>query len=213
MKYHFLAFLILIISCNSTAQKDYSIDRLPKIIIKNDFVTSINGINLEKYEIEAEDLELYLQEVEEFKEAHLLCLAADECDVALLKKLLDRGNDPNIKCDGDDVITNVAFCNENPVELTKLLLEKGADINGSDQDNDSFLSYAISWDNFELVDFLLTKEIYKSQKDETLGCFPIHSCQSVEMLQKLQKANFEVNVVCDNGRNLLHFIDVKQQTN
>lgn len=114
----------------------------------------------------------------------------------------------NFKCEeADDVITNLAFCQENGVKLTELLLKSGANINGADEDNDSFLSYAISNDNLELVDYLIANGANPTQRDtnRNMGCLPIHGCESLEMLKKLETAGFETNVTCDNGRNLLHF--------
>jgi ankyrin repeat protein len=144
----------------------------------------------------------------------LLCLAVDECDEELIKRTIDKGVDVNFKCNasdegeiGDDVIINAAFCKENAVRLTELLLSKGANINGADEDNSSFLSYAIMADNIKLVEFIMTKgpDLFQKDINRNMGCLPIHSVKSLKMLQLLIEKGIEINQSCDNGRNLLHF--------
>ncbi len=58
-----------------------------------------------------------------------------------------------------------------------------------------------------LVKYLIQKGADKIQRDtnRNMGCLPIHGCESVEMLKLLQSNGFEINLQCDNGRNLLHF--------
>lgn len=88
-----------------------------------------------------------------------------------------------------------------------MLLSKGANINGADEDNDSFLSYAISYDNIKLVEFLIDKGADRMQRDTNrkMGCLPVHGVESVEMLELLIAKGFEINQICNNGRNILHF--------
>lgn len=164
---------------------------------------SIEGIDVSKYELDVENFD-----VEEVTKNHLLCLATEECDEELVIELIEKGADVSFKCeDVDDVITNLAFCKENGVKLAELLLSKGANINGADEDNDSFLSYAISNDNLKLAEFLIDKGADRMQRDtnRNMGCLPVHGVESVEMLELLISKGFEVNQLCDNGRNLMHF--------
>ena len=138
--------------------------------------------------------------------------ASDVCskyDEELIKELLEKGADAYCKCDGvDDVITNLAYCEEKAVALTDLFLKYGGRINSADEDNASFLAYAISNDNLELVDYLLARGASKTQRDtnRNMGCLPIHGCESLSMLKKLEEGGFDLNATCDNGRNLLHFV-------
>ncbi len=164
---------------------------------------SFDGIDLSEYELDVQYLDIKQVTINE-----LLCLATDECDIELAKKVIEKGADVNYKCEGvDAVVTNIAYCKENGVELAELLLNKGADINGADEDNDSFLSYAISSDNLELVKYLIEKGADHVQRDtnRNMGCLPIHGVTSLKMLNFLISKGFEISPLCDNGRNLLHF--------
>ena len=195
--------MLLTIGCSSEAQQKNEKTVEKKTIVENGFLISYEGINLSKYELAVEDFD-----VNEVSLNHLLCLATEECDVELVKELLQKGVDVNFKCEeADDVITGIAFCKDNGVSLAKLLLNKGANINGADEDNDSFLSYAIGFDNVELVKFLIEKGADKEQRDinKNMGCLPIHGVESIKMLELLITNGFQINTTCDNGRNLLHF--------
>jgi ankyrin repeat protein len=205
MKTPLLILPFLLLGCTSEAQKNNMKPDTPKrdVVVKNGILLSIEGIDVSKYELNVEDFD-----IEKVTKHHLLCLATDECDEALVTQLLEKGVDVNFRCEeGDHVITNLAFCMENGVELTKLLLNKGANINGADQENDSFLSYAISSDNLNLVTFLLDRGADRMQRDtnRNMGCLPVHGVKSVEMLSLLISKGFDINQRCDNGRNLLHF--------
>ncbi len=203
-----LAILILLmIGCSSEAQKSNSKTKAEpsknNVVVQNGILVSVAGINVSKYELDVENFD-----VEEVTKNHLLCLATDECDEELVIELIKEGVDVNYKCDGvDDVITNLAFCKENGVKLAELLLSKGANINGADEDNDSFLSYSILSDNLKLTEFIINKGADRTQRDtnRNMGCLPIHGVKSVEMLKLLIGKGFEINQTCNNGRNLLHF--------
>ncbi len=199
--------MLLMIGCSSEAQRKNSNTKTesPKsdAVIQDGILMSIEGIDVSKYELDVDDFD-----VEEVTKNHLLCLATEECDEGLINELIENGVDVNFKCEEvDDVITNLAFCKENGVKLTELLLNKGASINGADQDNDSFLSYAISYDNLKLAEFLIGKGADRMQRDtnRNMGCLPVHGVESVEMLELLISKGFEINQICDNGRNLMHF--------
>lgn len=202
MKNILIIFALLIIGCSSDAQQNNSTTEGNKAVVKDGFLISFEGINVAKYELNVEDFN-----VDEVTMNHLLCLATEDCDEQFARKLIERGVDVNFKCEDDDVITSVAFCKENGVELAKLLINKGANINGADQDNDSFLAYAISFDNLKLVEYLLEKGADKKQRDtnRNMGCLPIHGVKSVKMLELLISKGIQINELCNNGRNLLHF--------
>lgn len=197
----------MIMGCSSEAQRNNSTSKSEAqksdAIVQDGILISIEGIDVSKYELDVEDFDF-----EEITKNHLLCLATEECDEELVIELIGKGADVNFKCEEvDDVITNLAFCKENGVKLTELLLRKGANINGADEDNDSFLSYAISYDNLKLAEFLIDKGADRMQRDtnRNMGCLPVHGVQSVEMLELLISKGFEINQLCDNGRSLLHF--------
>lgn len=207
MKNLLVILTLLTTGCSSEAQSDNS-DANTKsqesiAVVEGGILISIEGIDVSKYQLDVEDFD-----VEDIRKNHLLCLATDECDEELIVELIDKGVDVNFRCEEiNHVITNLAFCKENGVKLAELLLNKGADINGTDQDNDSFLSYAISYDNLKLAEYLIEKGANRIQRDtnRNMGCLPIHGVESVEMLELLIAKKFEIDQLCDNGRNLLHF--------
>jgi ankyrin repeat protein len=171
------------------------------IMLRGDMVISFNGIDIEKYK-----LDTAYEDIEELTTENVLCMVV--CDKPILIELLEKGADVNSKCSGnDDLIISVAYCQNSDLELTRLFLNKGANINGTDEDNMSFLSYSISKDRLSLADFLIKKGADENQKDKEAnrGCFPIHNVKSIDMLELLISNNFETNLICDNGRNLLHF--------
>ena len=207
MKNLLIILPLLLAGCTLDAQSGSSNagseSREGNAVVEDGILISVEGIDVSNYEIEVEGFD-----VTGITKNHLLCLATDECDEELLTELIEKGANVNFKCEeAGHVITNLAFCKGNGVKLTELLLSKGADINGADQDNDSFLSYAISYDNLELVEYLIKKGADRMQRDtnRNMGCLPIHGVESVEMLQLLISKGFEINQACDNGRNLLHF--------
>lgn len=205
MKNLIMLILLFSIGCNSNAQKNGGDKNKSNVIVENGILKSVHGVAISKYEIQTDIIDV---DMESITLEHLLCLAADECDEELLKELIQRGADLNSKiCDDDDVITLLAACMENGVALTKLMLENGANINGADQDNGSFLTYAIVFDNLNLVEYLADNGADRLQRDinENMGCLPVHRVKSVEMLKLLMAKGFEINQSCDNGRNILHF--------
>lgn len=203
MKTLLVILTMLIIGCSSEAQQKKTTTKENKIVIKDGYLVSFEGINLSEYELDVEDFN-----VEEVSINHLLGVAIEECDEELVERLFEKGADVNFKFEGaDDVITGVGWCKENGLKLAKLLLSKGANINGADEDNDSFLSYAIGFDNLELVKYLVENGADKNQRDTNrhMGCLPIHGVQSVEMLEFLISKGYRIDEQCDNGRTLLHF--------
>jgi ankyrin repeat protein len=195
--------IFLTLGCSSNAQKEDSDTQQSKAIVENGILVSFEGIDLSKYELDVEDFDVNM-----VTKDHLLCLATSECDKQLVKRLLELGVNVNFKCEEvDDVITNLAFCDEGAVELARMLLKKGADVNGTDQDNASVLSYAISNNNIELTKFFLDNGASTSLRDtnRNTGCLPLHGCESVEMLKLLINKGFDTKKQCNNGRNLLHY--------
>ncbi|MBK8500822.1 MAG: ankyrin repeat domain-containing protein [Saprospiraceae bacterium] len=210
MKSIIASVVLLLLGCSSKAQQKKADTNGFNIEIQEGVLISIGDINFEKFEIGLEDLEVLEDfgiDLDSLNINHLLCYAIDQCDIELLNYLIDKGADVDTKCDGDDAITYLAYCTEEGVAMTKTMIEHGADKNGADQDNGSYLSYAISYDNHQLVKYLVEIGVDRKQKDinQNMGCLPIHGCTSLEMLKSLITEGFEINAICDNGRNLLHF--------
>lgn len=223
-KYFSVVVLTLIIIHPSNAQK--SNDYFQIVESKEAKVISIFGVNIEKYGILTKEMELakgkLLMEnfdcltarecdLKELILEQFLCAATDECDKELLEALIAKGVNLNSSaCDGDNPITSLAYCDDISLELTKMMLKNGANINGTGSDNVSFLFYAISNENHELVDYLIKNGADKIQRDtsENAGCLPIHGCRSLKMLKKLEQEKFEINAICNNGYNLLHYASI-----
>ncbi len=206
MKYILILTGLFLFGINSNAQEKV-LDTL-NIEIQDGMLISLEELILENFEIaygELEILESLRINLDSLTKNDLICFAIDQCDRELLEYLIKNGADVNSKCDGDDAITYVTYCFEEGVEMTKIMLANGADMNGADQDEEAYLSYAIGYDNIELVKYLIEIGSDRNHRDSNLGCLPIHSCQSVDMLKLLIENGFKVNEICDNGRNLLHF--------
>ncbi len=208
MKTIFVLSILLLVGCSVDGQRnDNSISNQPDLVFDDGILISFKGVDFSKYEIEDEFFYLY-----EITLDDMFCFATEECDVNLIIELLKKGVDVNYLCEGvDHVITGLAFCKEHAVKLAEMFLSKGADINGADQDNASFLSYAISLDNFDLVEFLIKNGANPIHRDtnRNLGCLPIHKVRSIQMLKLLIENGFAIDQNCYNGRNLLHFTAMK----
>ena len=206
-----ILFLITIVftSCSTNGQQKKLDNKDNSITIEQGKIISIDGIDISEYEIDISNF--YEIDPESINKNHLLCFAVEECDEELIRKVIEIGGSAGAKCGKDDLITGIAFCSESSLDLTKLLINHGASINGKDEENASFLSYAIGADDIELVNFLLKKGADKENKDtnEIMGCFPIHDCESLKMLLLLEKNGFDLNQTCENGENLLHFAAMK----
>jgi ankyrin repeat protein len=210
MRYIFAFTGLLLIGCSSNAQQKTTSLEGSIIEIQEGILIALENINLENFNIDYEELKVLEDfgiNLDSLTKDHLLCYAIDQCDQELLTFLIDKGADVNSKCDGDDAITYIAYCIQEGVGMTNTMIASGANKNGADQDNDSYLSYAISYDNHKLVRYLIEIGANRKQKDTNpnMGCLPIHACESLEMLKILMENGFEVNEICNNGRNLLHF--------
>ena len=179
---------------NIKNHKDFTVDE--------GMLVELHGYDLRPYgPIEVEYLDVPLRSLQL---KHVLALAVESCDVGLVADLLERKVDADASVDGDQLITGVAFCEDNALEIAKLFVQAGADINGADQDNDSFLSYAIADDQPQLVAYILAQGGDLLQRDTNLGCLPVFSIKSTEMYNLLLRHNANVLDSCENGRTLLH---------
>ncbi|MEO0789046.1 MAG: ankyrin repeat domain-containing protein [Bacteroidota bacterium] len=137
---------------------------------------------------------------------YALCIAAEYCDLSLVKQMLEDGLDPNVICDVDHILTNAVFCDDQALDMAQQFLAKGADINGADEENNSFLAYPILVDNVELVEFILNHGGDPDQRmsEESIGCYPMHDTESVAMLELLLDRGVDIHTTCHDGRTLLH---------
>lgn len=205
IKYILIVIVIVFASCSTNGQQKKSNNKSSNVKIEKRILVSIDGNDISEYEIEISNF--YHINIDSINKDHLLCYAVDECDEELIREIIEMGGSAKAKCGKDDLITGIALCLEPSLDLTKFLIDNGASIHGKDEENASFLSYAIGAGDIELVQFLLEKGADKNNKDtnEIMGCFPIHSCEDLQMLLLLEKKGFDLNRICDNGENLLHF--------
>jgi ankyrin repeat protein len=83
-----------------------------------------------------------------------LHIAAYEGDVERVKKLLEKGANPNIQDEvGRTPLRNAAF--KGHVDVVKLLLEHGADPNIQNEYGDTPLHMAVYWGRVDVVKLLL----------------------------------------------------------
>lgn len=176
--------------------------KIGNVKIESGQIVEIDGYDVSIYDIDIDYLDI---EINQLNKNHVLCLAATECDFELIKQLINDGADPNMICDVDHILTEVSFCEDNALEITKEFISAGGDINGSDEENSSFLLYSIMNDNLQLVDFLLANGADPNQQSTgRIGCLPIHAVQSVKMLEILIEKGIDYKALCRNGRNILH---------
>lgn len=206
MKPIFILLFLFLSACYADKGPNEQQKQASNTVVKNGIIISVDGIDISKYELTMEDVDT---ELNQLNKDYLLCLAIEECDEELIRELLEKGADAYYKCDGlNDVIIDLVYCDDKALALTKLFFQYGGRVNSVDEDNASFLSYAIYIGNLELVDYLLSRGASKTLRDTNpnMGCLPIHDCQSLSMLKKLEKEGFDLNATCDNGRNLMHFV-------
>jgi len=200
-----ISIIIVVISTMGCGVNGQS-NRL-KVVVDDGILISVDDIVVGKYGLEVKYLDF---DVNDITYEHLLCVTTTECDFALTEKLLNKGANPNYKCEEglDHVITNIGLCEKNSLKLAKLLLQHGANINGADDDNDSFLSYSTGYGKTELVKYLLENGADINQRDvnPNMGCLPIHSIASIAELRLYIEHNANLEEQCDNGRNLFHFV-------
>lgn len=206
MKPIIILLFLFLSACYADKRPNEQQKQASNIVMKNGIIISVDGIDISDYELTMEDVDTALNPL---NKDYLLCFATEECDEELIRELLGKGADAYYKCDGlNDVLIDLTYCEEKAVALTALFLKYGGRINSADEDNASFLSYAITADNLELVDYLLSRGASKTQRDtnRNMGCLPVHGCESLSMLKKLEEEGFDLSATCDNGRNLLHFV-------
>lgn len=193
----FILFQVTILLCQTV------MSNASNLKISQGLITEIEGIDISDLNIKISDFDHNF--ISEITVDHILCESVNMCNVEITIQMLAKGANPHFKCEDDDVIVSSAFCDENGADIAKLLVEKGSSKNGSDSEKSSLLSYVIMTNNFNLLDYLLSQGVNKEAKDDTRRrCFPIHSCETLSMLHKLESEGFDLNKTCDNGMNLLH---------
>jgi ankyrin repeat protein len=190
---------MLLSSCGSSAEVEEVTEYIPLPIINR-----IARYDVAHLEVTEDDLDLPYQKMTPY---HVLQLAAYYCDSTLMAQTLADGTDPNIISIGIHLMPEVVSCPENGLLLTKMMVEAGADVNGSDDYNDNALSFAIGIGNTEVVGYLLDKGADLSQRDsdENYGCKPIHRVNTVEMLEFLLDRGATLEATCRSEKTILHF--------
>lgn len=127
----------------------------------------------------------------------------------LLKALIKRGLDPNIRC-GDRTGLHWA-AQEGCLESAKVLLEEGADVNAMEEDGMTALYIASSEPHIEIVKLLLS---YQAEVDLTgEGTTPLEIASiwgHYKVVKTLLEHGADVNYRDSEGRTPLFYVKVAQ---
>ncbi len=132
---------------------------------------------------------------------------------SVVKFLLERGADPNIRCEGDNAMPLHFAAEKQHFAIIRLLVEYGADPIGEDDYHElDVIGWATSWDyvnaSKEIVDYLVTHGARHN-------IFSAVSMGEVELIRKLvaqSRANLEKRMdLANRRRRPLHLAVVKKQ--
>lgn len=119
-----------------------------------------------------------------------------------IKVLLENGADPNVR--NNLGMTPLYFVASNPgsnIEIAKLLVEYGADVNASSADTAMYLYDALLRENFELVQYLLDRGADINAID-TDGLSAMHFAVLVGQIDKIEfllERGADINITNDDG--------------
>ena len=161
---------------------------------------TVQGIVLEGYDT----VDLDYQKPENVSIEYLLCMSISECDIKLFRQIHGKKTlNPETKCENGTLIIKATSC-DNSTEMVAKLIEKGFDINSSDEEGSNLFQYAVLFDNHELVNYLIKNKADIFSKNE-YGENAVFSCETVKMAKKLEMLGFNVNEVSNENNNLLHY--------
>ena len=129
-----------------------------------------------------------------------LYLACGKRNEKFIKLLLDNGAKPNLKNSNKSPLLQVI----NDINLVKLLVEKGAKVNGKDAP----LVYAAGYKDTAVLEYLISKGA-KIESKNAYGETPLMSAISywnVEAILLLEKHNANWKVVNNDGENAVHYM-------
>jgi hypothetical protein len=121
-----------------------------------------------------------------------LIKAVEENDITLVRSLIDRGANINIKNDAGMPLLNIAILKDN-TEIAKLLLSNGADYDAMDITGKTALDLALAKDYEELTELLLAKGAKIETNDVPI--MDIHELNTVSFLQILLLGIFWSSVI------------------
>ena len=129
-----------------------------------------------------------------------LYLACGKRNEKLIKLLLDNGAKPNLKNSSKSPLLQVI----NDINLVKLLVAKGAKVNGKDAP----LVYAAGYKDTAVLEYLISKGA-KIESKNAYGETPLMSAISywnVDAMLLLEKHNANWKVVNNDGENAVHYM-------
>lgn len=103
---------------------------------------------------------------------HYLCRSTEYINPEIIESILDK----NIPINQTDIYTNTALhmaISMNKVRITKLLIERGADIHAENETGNTPLNIAIIYENHTIINILLRNHA-KLNKPNSHGHLPIH---------------------------------------
>ncbi len=89
------------------------------------------------------------------KPEYEIASAVQQNNVEKVREYLAKGGDPNMKSRFGDPLLYLASGRKGGAEVTKLLIEAGADVNASGRNGIPILTSAASWCNIEEISLLL----------------------------------------------------------
>ena len=130
-------------------------------------------------------------------------------DIEIIKLLLEVGVDPNSREMTDNWNTTALHyvVRWNHLELAKLLISSGAEVNVRDKNDNTPLHYVDKTDSIEVVEFLIQSGAEVNAKNN-IGRTPLHSAARRNYLavaQLLISSGAEVNPKDDDGWTPLHW--------
>lgn len=95
-------------------------------------------------------------------------------DVSAVTELLKAGVDLDHKIDGKCALHLAAQSTNYNSEIVDLLIENGADVNSVDENGQTLLHLAVTWDDTELTDFLLDNSLVDVNVQDNVGETAMH---------------------------------------
>ena len=162
--------------------------------------------------IDPEAAEYLLGDIQTFSP---LIRAAERGRTEVVKLLLEKGADVNVKQIGTGATALIMASQGGHTEVVKLLLEKGADVNAKDNNGITALLIASSKGRTEVVKLLLGKGAdvnVKTTNDGTTAMWQASQNGHTEVVKLLLEKGADVNAKDNNGITALLIVSSKGQT-
>ncbi len=129
-------------------------------------------------------------------------------DYLSVKKLIKDGADVNDEKEGGESVLAFALRSRCDIDLLMMLIDAGADIFDFDDEGVSIFDMAVTYDNFEMVNYLLDKGVDVTQTKRRSGFTALMAAACygrVEIAKTLLKHGADQNRVDSKGFNAIDF--------